>query len=124
MSEFSESYHLRASSRDDAVALVRSAGLAGFVFPSLDGWVTLVAEGEPFRPNKQLLAANPGTLVHWVFAEDHGWEFAIHRGSRSLCAYSCSWDDEVVVEGAISLAELETHLAIPLPLLAGEAGLD
>ena len=122
MSEFSESYHLRATSRKEAVALLRSAGLAGFVFPSLDGWVTLVAEGEPFRPNKDLLAANLGTLVHWVFGEDHGWEFGVYRGSRPLSTYSCSWEEAVVVEGRVSHQKLEKDLGLPLPLLAGEAG--
>ena len=123
MSEFSESYHLRATSRKDAVALLQSAGLAGFVHPSLDGWVTLVAEGEPFRPNEDLIAPNVGTLVHWVFGEDHGWEFSVYRGPRALCTYSCSWEEEVVVEGKVSHAELEEHIGMPLPLLAGEAGL-
>jgi len=122
MSEFSESYHLRATSRKDAVALLQTAALAGFVFPSLDGWVTLVAEGEAFRPNEDLIAANSGTLVHWVFGEDHGWEFAVYRGRRKLSQYSCSWEEEIVVEGKLSHTQLEKDLGIPVPLLAGEAG--
>jgi hypothetical protein len=122
MSEFSDPYHLRAMSRKAAVALLQSACLSGFVFPSLDGWVTLVAEGEPFRPNEDLIVANSGTLLHWVFGEDHGWEFAVYRGKRKLCQYSCSWEEEVVVEGKVSHAQLETDLGMPLPLLAGEAG--
>lgn len=122
MSEFSESYHLRATSRTAAVALLESASLTGFVFPALDGWVTLVAEGEAFRPNEDLIAANTGALVRWVFGEDHGWEFSVYRGSRRLCHYSCAWEDEVVVEGQVSHAELERDLDMRLPLLAGEHG--
>lgn len=98
MSEFSESYHLRASRADDAVDLLRRAGLKGFVFPSANGWTTFVAEEGRFTPDPRLVAVNERKLVHYVSAEDHGWSFALFVGSEPLCAYGCSWEELVQVD--------------------------
>jgi hypothetical protein len=122
MSEFSESYHLRGTSRRDAIALLERAGLTGYVFPALDGWVTFVAHGKPFELNEHLVAANDGVLVHWVFADDHGWAFDVVKATKPIMKYWCSWEDEIEVEGKISHAELQKALGMELPGLAGEAG--
>jgi len=122
MSEFSESYHLQGSSRRDAIDLLRRAGLAGFVFPALDGWVSLVAEGEPFKPNQALVHANEGVLLRWVYAEDHGWAFDVFKGKKRVIQYECSWEDDIEVNGQVSHKELEAALGVELPALAGEAG--
>lgn len=122
MSEFSESYHLRGSSRRDAVALLGRAGLAGYVFPALDGWVSLVAEGEPFKPNRRLIAANHGVLLRWVYGDDHGWEFNVFEAKKAIIKYQCTWDEEIEISGKVNLAELEQVFDSELPALAGEEG--
>ena len=122
MSEFSESYHLRGTSRREAIALLERASLSGYVFPALDGWVTLVAEGESFKLNERLVAANEGLLVRWVFAEDHGWAFDVFKSKKRILKYECSWEEDIEVEGKVSHAELQTALGMELPALAGEAG--
>lgn len=68
MSEFSDSFHLRSDDLDEGVALLRRAGLEGFVFPSEGGWTTLVCEGD----GERLVAENTGTLLRYQWARDHG----------------------------------------------------
>ena len=58
MSEFSESYHILGNDRNEAIQLLKRSGLRGFVFPELNGWVSLVASGPKFRPNKRLIKYN------------------------------------------------------------------
>ena len=123
MSEFSESYHLRGATRGEATSLLSRAGLAGFVFPALDGWVSFVAEGESFKPNKRLLNSSQGVLLRWVFGDDHGWEFNVFDRAKKICDYNCSWDEELLVEGKVNLAQLKKSLGLNLPALEGEAGL-
>ena len=122
MSEFSESYHLRGTSRRDAADLLARAGLAGFVFPALDGWVTLVAEGEPFVPNKKLIKANTGTLLRWMCGDDQGWGFDVFNRRRRECRYFCLWEEALAIEGRVTHAQLSEALGMQLIGLAGRAG--
>jgi len=122
MSEFSENYHLRGTSRRDAIALLERAGLTGYVFPALDGWVSFVAEGEPFKPNQELIAANEGVLLRWVYADDHGWAFDCFKARKRLLSYECSWDEDIQIPSKIKHAEIERALGMELPALAGDAG--
>ena len=123
MSEFSESYHLRGTARCEVIELLERADLAGFIFPALDGWVSFVASGEPFRPNTNLIRANEGVLLRWVYGEDHGWEFGLYKAKKLVCNYSCSWEEDIAVDGKVNHAQLEQELGYPLPALQGEAGL-
>lgn len=92
------------------------------MFPALDGWVALVAEGDSFKPNDSLVAANDGLLVRWVFAEDHGWAFDVFRSEKRVLKYECPWEEEVEVEGTISHLALQTAFDMELPALSGECG--
>ncbi|HEX6369263.1 MAG TPA: hypothetical protein VF006_10040 [Longimicrobium sp.] len=100
MSEFSESYHLRAGELQDGVDLLRAAGLAGYVFPSENGWVTILPEGEAFEPNPRLVRASAGVLLHYMHAADHGWGFALYRDGHPIARYEAEWgnDFRVVVD--------------------------
>ena len=101
MSEFSQSYHLASDEPKEAVALLERAGLPGWVFPPSNGWVTLLPETDTFgSPVKALVKANTGTMIYYVNAEDHGWTFTIYQGRKVVCAYGCSWDDELEIENA------------------------
>lgn len=108
MSEFSESYHLRTARTEDAVALLRRAGVAGFVFPPRKGWVTFVAEGGEFEPDERLTDANRATLLHLHACEDHGWGFSIFQGTEPVCEFRCDWTRKIHIEdGAYTPAVLE-----------------
>ncbi len=122
MNELSESYHLRSDSRHDASALLARAGLAGFVFPARDGWVSFVAEGEAFRPHAELLDANDGLLLRWAFSEDQGWAFKLFSDSELLLGYACEWDERIVFDDDFDPVALERALGLALPGLRGEAG--
>ena len=98
MSEFSESYHLRGSDINEAAALLRRAGLKGYVFPPSNGWISFVAEQNSFEPDPRVVVKNTGTLLHYVSAEDHGWSFALFEGADLACGYGCNWDEDVQVD--------------------------
>lgn len=87
MSQFFESYHLRSADRNEAVTLLKGAGLRGFVFPSGDGWTSFVCDGEPFAVNEALLKANRGYLLQFAYSDDHGWTFVVINGHDIVFAY-------------------------------------
>jgi hypothetical protein len=98
MSEFSDSYHLRAGEQQAGVDLLHAAGLGGYVFPPQNGWVTVVAEGEPLEPNQRLIRASTGVLLYYMHAEDHGWMFELYRDGRRVARYEAEWDNDIRVE--------------------------
>jgi len=99
MSEFSESYHLQTTNPEDAIDLLRRSKRKGYVYPAANGWVTFVVEGSEFTPLDPIVEANRGTLLHYVYAEDHQWEFHIFQAQEEVCSYSCGWnDDDLLVD--------------------------
>jgi hypothetical protein len=108
MSEFSESFHFRDTSRT-AIAVLKRSTLRGLAFPPRNGWRTFV----PFDREQavgavlsQMLAA---PVLHYVYAEDHGWGFEIWQAGTRASAYWCSWptDDLEVDESALRLEALD-----------------
>ncbi len=97
MSEFSDSYHLRADDQQAGVDLVRKAGLDGYVFPAENGWVAVVAGGEAFEPNHRLIEASAGVLLHYMNAPDTGWGFELYRDGQRLARYEAEWDHDLRV---------------------------
>lgn len=114
MSEFSESYHLQTTNQEEAIDLLRRSKRKGYVYPASNGWVTFVVEGSEFTPQDRIVEANNGTLVHYVYAEDHQWEFTLFQGREPICSYSCGWnDDDLLVD--------DEHLNLEaLSLLTGQ----
>ncbi|QHW31680.1 hypothetical protein GZH47_13065 [Paenibacillus rhizovicinus] len=96
MSEFSESYHLVSGKQEEGAALLRKAGLSGYVFPARNNWVTLLPSGGIFEYNEDLIAKNGGILLHYVYAEDHGWSFTLYERTSQIAHYSCYWEEEIV----------------------------
>lgn len=86
MSEFSFSYHLRTNDPQEVVNLLKSCGLKGYVFPSVNNWTTFVCEEEDVEENAKLINANTGLLVYYSFAEDFGWGFSIFKGNEKSAA--------------------------------------
>lgn len=98
MSEFSESYHLRSTDANEAVALLKRSGRKGYVFPPANGWVSFVAENHNFEPDPAIVGANQGLLLHYVSAEDHGWSFALFESTAEKCRFSCQWENDVEID--------------------------
>jgi hypothetical protein len=87
MSEFSESLFVRSNTIQSAIDLLRAAGVAGYAFPSENGWVPFAysrgAHVGDTRNLQSILAANPGELLHYSYAEDHGcWVDLYERDVR------------------------------------------
>lgn len=97
MSEFSESFHLRSDSQQNGEDLLRRAGLTGAVFSPVRGWVTVVPESEMYEAIDQMVAANQGLLLHYLYAEDHGWQFALYKNNSIVCQYECGWVSELAI---------------------------
>jgi len=113
MSEFSESYHLKFSSPEDAANLLRRSGLKGYAFPPGNGWITFVVEDGSFEPDPLILDANEDILLHFVSAEDHCWSFAIFDGPTQICAYRCDWGDGVEFDDSSYSSEALLPLIAP-----------
>ncbi len=93
MSEFSESYHLRSNSSDDAVELLRRIGRKGYVFPPANGWVSFVANECELEADVSIVATAKRPLLHYMFAEDFGWFYEIFEDASRTAMYSCSWHE-------------------------------
>jgi hypothetical protein len=110
MSEFSESFHVRSSKQADGVDLLRRAGLGGAVFSAVRGWVTVVPEGELCEAVDQMVGANQGILLHYLYAEDHGWQFELYENSSAICRYQCGWDPRFAIDDS----EMNQSVVVPL----------
>lgn len=118
MSEFSDSYHLRSSDQAEGVSLLQRAAIRGYVFLPSNGWVTILAEGKPFQPNKALIRANSGLMLHFMHGGDHGWEFGIYDHESLVCAHACDWGGETL---GLKNENLDIHrLTILISEISGE----
>jgi len=98
MSEFSESFHLRAGKAQEGIELLKAAGFKGVVFNAENGWVTIVPQTTPLDAVRAMSSHNPGTLLHYVFGEDHGWTFSLYELSKSVIHYECTWDARLTID--------------------------
>jgi hypothetical protein len=96
VSEFSDSFHLRATDPADAIALLRAAGVAGSVFPAENGWVSFVFERGSGIGTKELaervFTANKGLLVDYSYAADHGCWVAVYLGAERVARLTVSFE--------------------------------
>jgi len=83
---------------EDAVAMLNQVKLKGYVFPSGNGWVTFLAEKGDFKLNKKIASAARQPLMHYVNAEDHGWEFTLINNGIVECRYGCDWNDRIKID--------------------------
>ncbi|MBD1912956.1 MULTISPECIES: hypothetical protein [unclassified Leptolyngbya] len=93
MSEFSESYHLRQASQEDAVQLLQRAGLKGIVFPSSSQWTSFVPGGQDWEALPAIVQANSGILLHYSYGEDHGWTIEVYEDAEHRMVFQHWWDD-------------------------------
>jgi hypothetical protein len=115
MSEFSESFHLVAGELVEGHALLERAGCSGWVFPSVNGWVTVVPDeatsvGDVGQVDPELLFSGSirtmsppvdspvvtallanQVLVWFLNYEDHGWAFGVWKGGELISDASVEW---------------------------------
>lgn len=106
MSEFSLSYHVSVSDGRAVEKLLRHAKLSGVVFGPANGWLTFVpyagsvpyrnADGARFADYLSRLTKLP--VLHYCYAEDHGWTFALSRPDCAPVNFACWWDPSPIVE--------------------------
>ncbi|OME78597.1 hypothetical protein BK120_22935 [Paenibacillus sp. FSL A5-0031] len=118
MSEFSQSYHLRTSDKEEAISLLNRSGKHGYVFESTNGWVTFVIADGNFSVDEEVTEQNTGTLVHYVYAEDHGWELLVYNKNKLVFDYNCAWEDNLVIKASkldlIVIQNLKTEQGKPV----------
>lgn len=107
MSEFSASYHLKADNQQVVVDLLNQSNNQGYVFPEKNGWVTFLVKGGDFSLDESMISLNPSVLIHYVYAEDHGWELKIFKKAEIEFEYSWFWNDEDEIEVAKSHFNLD-----------------
>ncbi|MDQ6420580.1 hypothetical protein RB620_14210 [Paenibacillus sp. LHD-117] len=112
MSEFSASYHLKTDDRNQVVKLIRDSGNTGFVFEETNGWVTFLIEGPAFDISESVISCNPGMLVHYSHAEDHGWELRIFNKDEIVFDYTCDWTDDIQIRKELFDLDLIKELVI------------
>ncbi|MNO59122.1 hypothetical protein D3C76_497030 [compost metagenome] len=61
------------------------------------GWISFVIEGANFELNQPLIEQNPATLVHYIYAEDHGFEIGVFRKDEAVFEFECGWIEDVEI---------------------------
>jgi hypothetical protein len=106
MSEFSSSYHIRTDDGREVLKALRTAKVSGITFGPANGWLSFVPyeNSPPYRNADELrfaekLSRISGRVVlHYRFAEDHGWTFALARPGAPPVEFCCWWDPQPTVE--------------------------
>ena len=107
MSEFSSSYHIRTGDQRSAQQRLRQAKISGIVFGPENGWLTLVpyanldvfrSSGDPANFAARLSHILDAPVIHYNYAEDHGWGFALAQAGRCISRFACWWDPAPAVE--------------------------
>jgi len=106
MSEFSISYHVRIGDSHAVQKQLRQAKLSGVIFGPANGWLTFVpyadlteyrkADGPKFADRLSRLTGL--AVLHYCYAEDHGWTFALARTGHPLVQFGCWWDPHPALE--------------------------
>lgn len=112
MSEFSASCHLRTENQAAAVKLIKDSGNTGYVYEETNGWVTFLIEGAGLSIDRKVIECNPGLLVHYIYAEDHGWELRIYNKDELVFEYGCDWTDDIQITKSVFDLELIQEIII------------
>jgi len=105
VSEFSSSFHIRTTNPMNTEQRLRKAEFSGLAFGPKNGWLTFVpypgsdgiTGGDDDAGMANAIAATTGeTVLHFGFAEDHGWSVAMLKPGQFLGLFSCAWDHEPI----------------------------
>jgi hypothetical protein len=98
VSEFSDSFHVRAPNRRTISQRMASEKVRGVVFPPKNGWCTVVPFEGDDRKLEELARFFALPVLRYIYAEDHGWGFAMaHNGAMNI-RYEASWDEDATVD--------------------------
>ena len=92
MSEFSESFHLKTDNVQKGIELLRRTEFQGVVFKPTGKWVTIIPKASLHEAVDAFVEANHGTLLHYMYAEDHGWMLTFYQEKRKMFYYECFWE--------------------------------
>ena len=108
MSEFSESFHIRADDPRQTNKRLAEARHAGLLFGPRGGWLTFVPyeNAKTYRDVSASETAFAGQLARWLktpvlryfYAEDFGWGFSVTRSDGSCGRFACWWDPAPATE--------------------------
>ncbi len=111
MSEFSESYHLRTTDKNEGKQLVEELGVSGIVFAETNGWVTVLLEGELNAHIRNVASNFDGVVLHYMYAADHAWMTNLFSKGNPISSFVCAWDPELHIEDeALDVDALSTLL--------------
>jgi hypothetical protein len=92
MSEFSESFHLRADTIADAVGPLRGAKIASFVYPPEKGWASFVCPSDRIPDVLKAFAIEANPLVAFDYAADHGCDVRVYVRGTSVARMRVSFE--------------------------------
>jgi hypothetical protein len=96
VSEFSDSCHLRAKRRDDAVALLVASKVPGYVFDEAAGWVPFVFPVGSQRGLvdnlARVVASSTSLLIRYEYAEDHGCAVTVYDRATRVAGLDVSFE--------------------------------
>jgi len=107
MSEFTDCIYLRSTSLRDGVDWLKRNDLRGYLMRPSNGWVQIFPEWPVDRAQAlEALQDSESTLVHYQFAADHLWSFAIYVGDTRAFWYTCAWESDKTfeVDGSLEVA--------------------
>ena len=95
MSDFSAAYHLKTDNQQDVLDLLKRADLTGYMFKSVNGWVTFVTEIDGFSADSKIANSSKGTLLFFNRTSDFlGWGFNIFENGTLIAKYSIFADED------------------------------
>jgi hypothetical protein len=100
VSEFSSSFHIWTDNSADAEQRLRRSKVSGIVFGPADHWLTFVpyanlpayrrrVEPADFTADLSRIVGCP--VLHYRYAEDHGWTFALAQPRAAFQRFACWW---------------------------------
>lgn len=105
MPEYRESYHLRCT-KDQAVEILRSLNLKGFILAEANGWSALCVEGLPFTDNSVLRQLQGIWVLHFFDVKGGTWVLRLFHDGKLMAEIMGSPDGHSSGELWESLATL------------------
>jgi len=99
MSEFSESYHIKNISLDDAKALIKKSGQSGYAGKLNNDWAVLVPQSAECGSgaDETIVSNNENILLHYTFAEDHCFMFEVFNGNEKISEYASDINEDLQI---------------------------
>ncbi len=98
MSDFDESFHLRSELQSDGFELLKHLNLKGVVFEPVNGWVSLLPQGELNSSIEAIAQSTPCLVLHYLHHEKYSWAFNIFKDGSLISSYACVWTPVVYTD--------------------------